>query len=99
LPAPLLLEVEGDPLLAAVVVQVQQGLAVDQGRAPSVSLPVGRLDLDHLGAELGEEPAAVRASQMDGVLYHAYPLEGCLHHLAFRLSTNSLTLAFESSVS
>src|SRR5579883_2715193 len=83
----LALEIEHDAALAAVE-QREEGRAHAAERAGLVA--GGRLDLDHLGAQLGEDHAAGRAHDHMGHLHDPYALErqsDCGH---FRLSLNSL---------
>src|SRR5262245_56744926 len=54
-------EVEADALLAPVVHREVDALPADHGRMLARLLAARRLDLDHLGAQVGEQHAAARA--------------------------------------
>ncbi len=70
--------VEGDGALAAVVIpEVQRGVRVgliaEEGAQAAGGAALGRLDLDHLGTQAGEDQAAV----VDGLVTHLeYPDPG-----------------------
>ncbi len=73
------LEVDDDRALAAVQ---RHEVAADAGRDRhhvSVAVAGGRLDLDDVGAEVGEEDAAQRPRDVLRVLDHAHAFEGERH--------------------
>ena len=55
------------------------GEAVAAGRGEAGEVAGGRLDLDHVGAEVGEHPAAVRARQHPRQVEHPDPVERRSH--------------------
>ena len=77
-------EIDRDRALAAVAA-VEIGRAAlgvgDEGRAPAarVVARAGALDLDHLGAEIGEQLSRPRPRQDARELDHPYPGERLIH--------------------
>ena len=71
--ASLVLEVEGDAALAPVGVQVQQRHALDDGPGHLADVVArGRLDLDHVGAQVGQKRAQM-ARPEQARLDHPHP--------------------------
>ena len=78
--AALVLEVDGDRALAAVERLEALALAGYDGADVAVVLALARLDLDHVGAEVGEVDAAVRPCGDLRELEHAHAVEGTGRH-------------------
>jgi len=58
-------KIAGDRLLAAIERDKTQGVALDEGRAPLAGIVTLRpLDLDHIGAEKGQDLAAIGTGQI-----------------------------------
>ena len=82
--AVVLAEVEGDGALVGVEVpEAQGGLAAGvagvEGRESARGVAAGRFDLDHVGAEVGEQLAGVVA-HLGGEIEHADAVESCGSH-------------------
>ncbi len=73
----LLAQVEGDAALVAVHADEVGGVVVVERRPPVAHLvALRRLDLDHVGAVVGEDLGAVRPAQHAGQVDHLQPLQG-----------------------
>ncbi len=76
-PALRLLQVEHQASLVAVDRQVVGGLAAGKRRAPGAGLVAVRLlDLDHVGAQVGEEHCGEGAREHAGAIEHAHAGQG-----------------------
>ena len=62
-PARRILEVERDRALVAIDRGEILAVAVDERRPGAHEIPVGRFDLDHVGAHVGEQAAAERTGE------------------------------------
>jgi hypothetical protein len=74
-----LLEVEHEAPLVAVERREAHALAVAQGRRGAAHVARRRLDLDHVGAHVGEQRPGERAGNEVGKLDHPYPFERLRH--------------------
>src|SRR5262249_54836904 len=88
MPALGIVEVDRGATLVGVAEEKGQGAigsgpVVHEGRTEAARFAAGRLDLDHVGAEIGEEAARKRTAQI-GELDHANVGErpGALHRVA-----------------
>src|SRR5207249_9496882 len=77
-------EIDADALLAPVVDGEVHALATDHRRMAARFLAADRLDLDHLGAEVGQDHAATRSRLEPRELEHADAVEGEAHGSRFR---------------
>src|SRR5213593_4225121 len=75
-------QIQADALLAAVVDGEVDALSTDHGRMPARLLATGRLDLDDLSAEVGQEHAAARPRLKSRQLEHADAVETGGHGVA-----------------
>jgi len=75
----LLLQVQHHRPLVAVPRHEGRALAVHEGRHRAGGVAGGRLDLDHLGAVVGQQHGAVRAGQMAGQVQHQQMIERASH--------------------
>src|SRR5437870_419574 len=85
----LLLEIEHDRALVAVGVEKDvphAGMAERPGVAHHVA--AGRLDLDHVGAEVGEDLRRVRAHHHRGEVEHAHAVQRAAH-VSICISSNA----------
>ena len=71
-----LVQVEHDRALARVDVRVQPGTAADRLAERLRDVGAGQLGLDHVGAEVGQDPAGERAGHRPGQVEHAQPSRG-----------------------
>ncbi len=72
-------EIEAERSLARVLLGVVGRHAVASWRGEPGDVARRRLDLDHLGAEVGEHPSAVRAGQHPGEVEDPDSVERSLH--------------------
>ncbi len=70
-------QVEADVALARVLLHEVGGEPVDARRCESRQITGGRLDLDHVGAEIGEHPGAMRTRQHAREVEDSDPVERC----------------------
>src|SRR6185295_1421966 len=89
-------QIEGDASLAAVVElegRIHRRLLADRADEQAAEgITVGRLDLDDLGAPVGEHPARGRTGHPEAELDHAYPVHRARHrHPAARSASISST--------
>ena len=82
------LQVDGDPALVAVHHHEGRGLAADRGRRQLAGVVTVRraLDLDHVGAHVGEHKAANRPSHDVAELDNAHPGKGTSALVGFAVS-------------
>ena len=66
----------GGPVQRAVELARGATRAVDERRVTPRGVPAGRFDLDHLGADVGQQPARDLAGR-PGQVEHPHPVEGC----------------------
>ena len=79
------LQVEHDALLAGVKLPERGRHAAAQRRAGAHHVALIGLDLDHVGAEIGHHPGAIRAGDRGGEIHHAHAVQRACHHTAFPL--------------
>src|SRR5262249_10521633 len=72
-------QIEADRFLAAVIDGEINALAAHHGRMPARFLAADALDLDPLGAEIGQHHAAARPGLETGQLQHAHTVESQWH--------------------
>ena len=86
-------KIDGDAALATILLHEVRAVAVDDHRQPSGRVTARRrLDLDHIGAEPGEQQGAGRAGEILGEVEHADAVE----HLATLPATVSRSLITRS---
>jgi hypothetical protein len=69
-------QVEHDRALARVELRVQPGTAADHLAVRLRDVRAGQFGLDHIGAEVGQDPAGERAGHRPRQVEHAQPVEG-----------------------
>ena len=74
------LQIEDEALLAGIELPEAGAGAVSQRRARAHHVAFGRLDLDHLGAEIGQQPGAMRTGDRRREIEHAKPVQGAAIH-------------------
>src|SRR5207302_7648933 len=73
------LQVEDDALLPRVELAEGSAGAVAQRRARPHHVALGRFELDHLGAEIGQEPRAMRPGDRRREIDDPQAVEGAVH--------------------
>ena len=90
-------QVDGDAPLPAVLLREVRGQPADPRLRGASEVALGRLDLDHVGAEVGERLAARRAGQHPGQVEHPDAVERSPRTPRDQLAEVSLTAGRYSS--